>query len=190
MSRSDETSLIGKLLLATPQIGDPRFAQAAIFICAHDEHGAMGLVVNQKMPNVKPDHLFEQLNIEKNETAQVLLPVMQGGPVDMARGFLLHSKDYKQKDTVDVNEEFSVTGTLEALRCIAAGEGPKDKIFMLGYAGWGEGQLEQELSENAWLVIAATPDLIFKTATDQLWLTAVNMLGIDPSHLSGEAGHA
>lgn len=183
-------SLLGKLLLATPQMGDSRFERAVIFICAHDENGAMGLILNQKMPNFGFTNLLEQLGIEANQDQAIKIPVMLGGPVETARGFLLHGTDYKLKDTIAINDNFSVTATLDCLKSVAEGEGPKNSIFMLGYAGWDSGQLEDELKENTWLVADADNTLIFDTQTPQLWEKAVQTLGIEPAFLTIHAGNA
>ena len=159
-------------------------------ICAHDQNGAMGLVLNQKMPDFGFSNLLEQLGIETNKDNAIKVPVMLGGPVETARGFLLHGSDYKLKDTVPINDNFSVTATLDCLKSVAEGEGPKSMIFMLGYAGWGEGQLEEELKENSWLVADADNALIFDTNTPKLWEKAVKTLGIEPSFLTTHAGNA
>ncbi|HEY8191276.1 MAG TPA: YqgE/AlgH family protein, partial [Alphaproteobacteria bacterium] len=118
------------------------------------------------------------------------LPVMSGGPVEAARGFILHSGDFKQPDTVKVSDTIGVTGTVEGLKAVAAGTGPDRMLFMLGYAGWGAGQLDREMQQNAWLVAEADPDLIFARGTDEKWDRAVRQLGVDPAMLSGDAGRA
>ncbi len=190
MGKHSSDLLVGKLLLATPQMGDPRFEKAVIFVCAHDENGAMGLVLNQLMPDFGFTNLLEQLGIETNKEQAIKVPVMLGGPVETARGFLLHGADYKLKDTVAINDNFSVTATLDCLKSVAEGKGPEEMIFMLGYAGWGAGQLEDELKDNAWLVTDAENSLIFDTQTPQLWERAVQTLGIEPTFLTTHAGNA
>jgi putative transcriptional regulator len=180
--------LTGRLLLAMPQMGDPRFHRAVIFMCAHDENGAMGLVLNNVMPGLDLSELLGQLNIDR-QPATPAAPVMNGGPVESARGFVLHSTDFTQPETVRVGPELGVTGTIEALRAIAAGDGPQKMLFMLGYAGWGAGQLDRELQQNAWLVTDADAEIIFGDA-ERKWDRAVRKIGIDPAMLSGDAGHA
>ncbi len=186
-----ENYLAGRLLLAMPQMGDPRFYKAVIFLCAHDENGAMGLVVNHVLPGLDLRQLLQQMKIDLGEkTPGATQPVMSGGPVEAARGFILHSSDFKQPDTVKVCEGIAVTGTVDALKTIAAGAGPDKMLFLLGYAGWGAGQLDQEMQQNAWLVIEPDQDLIFGPGTDEKWDRAVRRLGIDPAMLSGTAGRA
>lgn len=185
--------LSGKLLLAMPGMTDPRFARAVIFLCAHDANGAMGIVINQTMPDVKFGELLSQiktsspLELPKNIPA---VPVMRGGPVEMARGFLLHGGDYKKPDTIKVDEQFGVTGTVDALKDIAAGKGPEKMVFALGYAGWSAGQLDKELQENAWLSIDADAEIVFKTPPKDKWDRAFKKLGVDPGMLSAAAGRA
>ena len=183
--------LTGRLLLAMPQMGDPRFHRAVILMCAHDENGAMGLVVNNVLPGVDLSELLSQLNIDSNASAVPDdAPVMNGGPVETARGFVLHSSDFHQSETVPVSDGISVTGTLDALRAIAAGKGPQRMRFMLGYAGWGAGQLDREIQQNAWLVADPDSTLVFDTPPGEAWDRAVKKMGIDPAMLSGDAGHA
>lgn len=184
-----EEYLSGRLLLAMPQMGDPRFHRAVIFMCAHDENGAMGLVINHLVPGLDMRQLLRQMNIEMNTDAPSL-PVMSGGPVEAGRGFILHSSEFLQKDTVKICDGFSVTGTVEALKAIAAGEGPDDMLFILGYAGWGAGQLDREIQQNAWLVADPDHELIFELATDEKWSRAIHKLGIRPEMLSDVAGRA
>lgn len=191
----DRQWLTGRLLLAMPGMGDPRFHRAVIFMCAHDENGAMGLIVNNLVPGIDLKQLFQQLNIgiaapPKDSGRRTNGPVMHGGPVETARGFILHSPDFTQTDTIRINESFSVTGTIDALKAVAGGKGPERMLFVLGYAGWEAGQLDQEIQDNAWLVADADPDLIFGGIPDQKWDRAVKKIGVDPAMLSGEAGHA
>ena len=183
--------LTGRLLLAMPAMGDPRFHKAVIYLCAHDENGAMGLVINHTLPGVDLGQLLAQLNIKPDEIInQVKQPVMSGGPVETARGFVLHSNDFEQSDTIKIDDDFSVTGTIDALRAIAGGHGPQKMLFILGYAGWGQGQLDEEIQQNAWLVADPDPALIFDADAEGKWTRAVQKLGIDPGMLSGEAGRA
>lgn len=184
--------LAGRLLLAMPQMGDPRFHKAVIFVCAHDENGAMGLIVNHMLSGLELGELLKQMKIGSEAALGKFanIPVMSGGPVESARGFILHSGDFKQPDTVKVSDTISVTGTVEGLKAVAAGTGPDRMLFMLGYAGWGAGQLDQEMQQNAWLVAEADPDLVFASGTDEKWDRAVRRIGVDPAMLSGNAGRA
>ena len=181
------------MLLAMPVMGDNRFAKAVIYLCAHDENGAMGLVINQVVPGLEFGSLLKELNVATDITIPsdiVTMPVINGGPVETARGFLLHSKDFKHDDTVDINERFSLTGTIDALKEVAQGHGPKDMVFTLGYAGWSAGQLDSELQQNSWLTCDASENLIFGTKPQDMWDAAIATLGFDPSLLSADAGHA
>jgi putative transcriptional regulator len=184
--------LAGRLLLAMPQMGDPRFHKAVIFICAHDEKGAMGLVVNHILPGLELGELLKQMKVDPAAISRksASSPVMSGGPVEAARGFILHSSDFFQPDTVKISGDISVTGTVEALKAIATDTGPEKMLFMLGYAGWGAGQLDQEMQQNAWLVADADPGLVFGSGTEEKWDRAVRQLGIDPVMLSVDAGRA
>lgn len=187
------TYLTGRLLLAMPTLADPRFYKAVIFMCAHDENGAMGLVINHSLPGLDMSDLLKQLNIEPDEEIRKktkTTPVMNGGPVETARGFILHSSDFSQSDTIRINENLSVTGTIDALKAIAGGEGPKQMLFILGYAGWSPGQLDTEIQENAWLVADPDPALIFSANYESKWENAIGKLGINPAMLSSAAGHA
>lgn len=190
-TKSSPPSITGKLLLALPSMQDPRFERAVILMCAYDESGAMGLRVNEALPDVGFQKIVEQTGI-KSEIAINLeaVDVFNGGPVDSSRGFLLHSGEYKQKDTIRVSPDYAVSGTLEALKEVVEGNGPGQMIFVLGHAGWTAGQLDQELQDNAWLVVDATPDLVFNTPCDQKWEAALSALGIDPVRLSSQSGHA
>lgn len=183
----------GKLLLSMPNMSDPRFFKSVIFICSHDDQGAMGLVINNPMPGMNFKQLLAQLNIKDNPEHEDMLEkisVMSGGPVETARGFLLHGNDFMKEDTIKIDDNIAVTGTIDAMKDIAAGNGPDNMIFVLGYAGWGEGQLEEEIQQNAWLTTDADNDIIFRAKPEDQWDRAVKRLGIDPSMLSGMAGRA
>ncbi len=185
--------LFGKLLIAMPGLGDPRFYRAVIFLCSHDQSGAMGLVINQVLPGMEFSSLLDQSKIASNikvEMKNISAPVFSGGPVESSRGFLLHSADFRQKDTVTIDKNYGITGTLEALAEVAKGKGPEHLLFLLGYAGWGAGQLENEIQDNAWLVADPDPAIIFESAPDDKWTRAVEKLGVDPGMLSVQAGRA
>ena len=190
---SQEGYFSGKLLIAMPSMTDPRFHRAVIFMCAHDEEGAMGLVLNKPLPNVDFSDLLAQLDIKAangTEKDGQDIPVLSGGPVENARGFILHGNDFTEPDTVKVGDDFGVTGTIEAIRKITNGNAPENMLFALGYAGWSAGQLDQELQANAWLTLDADESIMFHSKADEKWDLAIAKLGIDPGLLSAEGGHA
>lgn len=183
--------LTGKLLIAMPGMEDPRFAGSVIFLCVHSPDQSMGLIVNKPMNEVTFVELMEQLDIAKRGTPPNV-PVCFGGPVEMRRGFVLHSPDYapRGEEALRVDHRFAMTGTLDILEDIAAGRGPMRSLLALGYAGWGEGQLEAEIARNDWLTADATPELVFDHKMARKWDAGVQSLGINPLMLSSEAGHA
>lgn len=193
IEKSNSNQLTGRLLLAMPSMSDPRFERAVILMCAHDENGAMGLVINNAMKDIQFSHVLESIDLKSDIVVDIKaadITVMNGGPVDESRGFMLHSNDFIQDETIKINDEFLLTGTLDALEAVAKGEGPDDMMFILGYAGWQAGQLEQEIQQNAWLVSEPDPNLLFKTQPEQKWQLAVQKLGFDPAMLSTEMGRA
>lgn len=179
----------GQLLLAMPGMADSRFDRSVIYLCSHDESGAMGLVINHEFRSLDFEQLLEQLDIEADDTPPDVI-VHGGGPVEPGRGFVLHTADYVQESTLIVSETIALTATVDILSAIAAGRGPKDHVIALGYAGWGAGQLEQEIQNNAWLTAEGDEEIVFHTELEQKWPRAMAMLGIDASMLSAEAGHA
>lgn len=184
----------GKILLAMPTMNDQRFHKAVIFICNHDHKGAMGLVINNPLHDMSMEALLKQLKFTPEANAPLHLPVMAGGPVDTQRGFLLHpllqTGRFNTADTIIVNR-YGISSTLDALREVAAGTGPDQLIFALGYAGWSAGQLEQEIQDNAWLVMDADDDLLFQTQAQDMWSSAMIRMGIKtPAFLSYTSGSA
>lgn len=185
-----EIDLNGKLLIAMPEMADPRFTHAVIFLCAHSEEGAMGLIVNKPTNDVRLSDLLDQLDIARDAEARDL-PVHFGGPVEHGRGFVLHGYGYHSAiSTLDVNDDFAMTATLDILEDLAQGRGPGHALIALGYAGWGPGQLESEIAQNAWLICDADPELVFATPDRMKWEAALGKLGINPLTLSGAAGRA
>ena len=172
-----------------PQMQDPRFERAVIFLCAHNEEGAMGLVVNKLIDSLSLAELLKQLEIDASRDTGTE-PVYFGGPVECGRGFVLHSPDYVEDGTMLVGEGFALTATLDILRAIAQQEGPRQNLLALGYAGWGPGQLDAEMQANGWLHVDADESIVFGHRLDDKWLRALKKLGISPDFLSGEAGHA
>jgi len=177
--------LDGQLLIAMPDMADPRFHRTLIYLCAHSEEGAMGLIVNKPADSLKLKDLFGRLDIPiRSEIG--LEPVRFGGPVETGRGFVLHSADYHADDaTLKVDGDISMTATLDILHAMADARGPKRAIVALGYSGWAPGQLEAELQRNGWLNCAADEELLFGDANDVKWDRALGKLGVDPSFLSG-----
>lgn len=183
------TSLAGQMLVAMPQMPDPRFSKSVILICAHNPDGAMGLVVNKLFDGIGFLDLLHQLEIDVATPARSLR-VHFGGPVESGRGFVLHSGDYQRNGSVVVGEDIVMTATVDILRAVAEGQGPEQAILALGYAGWGPGQLDQEMQENGWLHVPADPAILFDDDQDGKWERALARLGVSLSMLSTEIGHA
>lgn len=186
--------LDGQLLIAMPTMGDKRFHRSVIYLCTHSAEGAMGIILNQRAKNISFEDLLGQLKIRKDEAivAEFLqLPVHVGGPVSTERGFVLHSNDYKSNDaTMTISNGICLTATVDILRAMATGRGPKHSILALGYSGWAAGQLETEIQANGWLHCASDSELIFDADLELKYERAISKLGIDLSHLVSEAGHA
>jgi putative transcriptional regulator len=189
--------LDGQFLIAMPCMSDRRFARAVIYMCAHSTQGAMGLIVNQRASHISFPELLELSIGASPKGREVVRPdlidmdVQVGGPVDTGLGFVLHSSDYfAAESTLPINEDVSLTATVEILRAIASGTGPHRAILALGYAGWRPGQLEDEIQANGWLHCPADLDLLFDRDLDQKYQRALSKIGINPSHLVNEAGHA
>ena len=185
-----ESFLEGKLLIALPGMADERFAQTVIYMCAHSAKGAMGIVINKPIPGLSFAEVLKQLQIDTKPLIGEF-PILYGGPVETGRGFVLHSGDYEGSDsTLPVSEDISLTATLDILRALAEGRGPKQALFALGYAGWAPGQVETEFQRNGWLHCKADPSLVFGVDPDAKWRTALQRLGIGPSGLVADAGRA
>lgn len=184
-----------QFLIAMPGMKDDRFARTVIYICAHSEEGAMGIIINQAQQMDFSD-LLVQIGVIEEEDA-IRLPeqardllVRHGGPVDRSRGFVLHSDDVMVESTTPVGNDVCLTATVDILRAISAGRGPRRALMALGYAGWGAGQLESEIIENGWLTCPANLDLLFDADIDQKYDRILHSIGIDIAHLSQLAGHA
>jgi putative transcriptional regulator len=186
------TFLSGKLLLAMPGMADPRFERAVIALCVHDENGAIGVGIGHKRAGIGFRGLLKQLDIDPGETPE--RAVHHGGPVEPGRGFVLHSTDWGGQDTLHVagpdGTIFAMTGTIDVLRAIAEGRGPEQWIVALGYAGWGEGQLDEELTRHGWFTAQTDTKILFDTPTDERWAAAFKAEGIDPRLLASETGAA
>ena len=186
---SESGYLTGQLLIAMPNMRDPRFEKTVIYMCVHNAEGAVGLVVNRQIDSITFPDLLRQLNIESSDTPPDL-PIHFGGPVETGRGFVLHSTDYGQAGTIMVGDLIGLTATVDILKDMAAHRGPRNSLLALGYAGWGPGQLDGEIQQNAWLNVPADEGLIFDSEIDTKWSRAIAKIGIDLSLLSGDAGHA
>ena len=186
-----EGYLTGQLLIAMPSMRDPRFTRTVIYMCVHNDQGAMGLVINRLVGSIKFADLLEELDLKSEPVAADRFPTIHfGGPVETGRGFVLHSDDYLGGDTMPLEDGLAMTATIDVLRDIALGSGPDKAILALGYAGWGPGQLDGELQENSWLSVESDPDLLFGRDLDDKWEKALAKLGISASLLSTDAGHA
>jgi putative transcriptional regulator len=188
-TETDTGYLTGQLLVAMPSMRDPRFTRSVIYMCAHNADGAMGLVVNRLVGSITFPDLLEQLGIESSLSSGAIR-VHFGGPVEAERGFVLHSTDYVQSGTMVVDQDVALTGTIDILRDMAGGQGPRKSLLALGYAGWGPGQLDAEIQANGWLSVPADESLVFDDGLDNKWERAIGKIGVDFSKLSGEAGHA
>jgi putative transcriptional regulator len=191
------TSLEGQLLIAMPSMTDKRFARSVIYVCAHTPKGAMGIIINQRAEHISFPELLEQLKIlddgdDPSVPAELRdINVHVGGPVETGRGFVLHSADYSADDsTMVIDETVSLTATIDILKAMADGSGPEHAILALGYAGWRAGQLETEIQANGWLHCPSDIDLLFHGDLDDKYTRAMLKIGIDPSHLVCDAGHA
>ena len=181
--------LAGQMLIAMPQMRDARFSRSVVYLCAHTKEGAMGLVINRMFNGLSFPDLLEQLTIEPTPLCDPI-KIHFGGPVEAGRGFVLHSTDYVQETTLVVNDDVGLTATIDVLKAIANGEGPARSLLALGYAGWGAGQLDNEIRDNAWLSVEPDDELLFGADIETKWERAIAKIGVDFSMLSGEAGHA
>ena len=188
-AEDDAGYLTGHLLIAMPSMRDPRFQRTVIYLCAHNAEGAMGLVVNRLIGSITFPDLLEQLDIEHGDLGDEI-HVHFGGPVESGRGFVLHSTDYEKEGTLQVSDSVGLTATVDILRDMAVGSGPRRSMLALGYAGWGPGQLDSEIQANGWLHAEADEALIFDPDLDGKWEGAIAKLGFDMTMLSGDAGHA
>ena len=181
--------LTGQLLIAMPSMLDPRFEKTVIYMCIHNIDGAMGLVINRRLDEISFQELLRSLNIQC-ETPDPGIPVQYGGPVESGRGFVLHTGEYEQTGTIAVDDGVGLTATTEILAAIAEGSGPVKSLLALGYAGWGPGQLDGEIQQNAWLHVHADETILFDTALDGKWEHAIEKIGINVALLSDDFGHA
>ena len=189
--------LAGQLLLATPSLHDPSFADTVVLVCHHDSEGGMGLIINRPQQITIPD-VLEDLGIETEgkspsnvEEKEGIQHVFEGGPVDSFRGFVLHDSWHVYESTMQISEELNLTSSRDVLEELARGEGPEHYMLILGYAGWGAGQLEQELTDNDWLIAPASHHIVFQEPPEQRWAFGARCMGIDHrEQLSDQIGHA
>lgn len=179
----------GQCLIAMPGMQDERFDRSVVYVCAHTQDGAMGLTINRPIKDLSFSALLSQLHIDQPQNF-ASPPILAGGPVDVIRGFVLHSPEYNSAATLAMSSLTSLTVTTDIIRDISKGSGPKNYLITLGYVGWAAGQLENEIKENAWLPVDASTDLLFMLSPDKKWGYAMNKLGIDPIRLSTEQGKA
>jgi putative transcriptional regulator len=196
-SSSPAASLVGRFLVAAPSMPDERFQRSVVFICKHDDDGALGIIVNNKVDDLPLGQVYKQLGIEAPKTAN-LQPVLFGGPVETSRGLVLHSADYKRTETLLIDGGLALTASLEILKDMATGSGPKQAWLALGHSGWSRGQLDIEMQDNAWLVVEGDAALVFDPHLEAKWQRALDKLGgktalgtrFDPASYSHQVGRA
>lgn len=181
--------LTAQMLIAMPTMADPRFQRTVIYLCAHSAEGAMGLVVNRLFDSISFPELLEQVGVETTGRERSIR-VHEGGPVESGRGFVLHSADFVREGTMVVDDNVALTASVDILKAIAVGEGPRHSLLALGYSGWGPGQLENEFQSNGWLNGPADETLLFDDDLDSKWERAISKIGVDLNMLSGDVGHA
>lgn len=186
---ADFQSLRNRCLIAMPNMMDPNFAKVVIFVCEHTEEGALGIIINQPI-NITFDEVLDHMKLKAEDDKVNHLPVLFGGPVQQERGFIIHSPIGAWRASLTVNDDIAVTASRDILEAVALGHGPDKLLTCLGYAGWGAGQLEEEISQNMWLDVPANTTIIFDTPFEKRWEEAAKSIGIDTRFFSGEAGHA
>ncbi len=183
------SNLSNQFLIAMPSLRDPNFSQTVTYICAHNEDGAMGLVINRPA-NCELGEILTQMEMSPDDRAIAKLPVYQGGPVHTDRGFVLHEPDSRWDSSIRVSDALGITTSRDILHAISENTGPENFLIALGYAGWTAGQLEEEIKENTWLNVSADPEIIFNTPCELRWTSATALLGIEHHQLSTGCGHA
>lgn len=185
----DSICLANQFLIAMPSLADPNFFQSVTYICEHNEHGAMGIVINHPV-DLTLGEVVDYLGIQNPHDQRMEQPVFRGGPVETERGFVLHHPIGKWESTLSVTKRIGLSTSNDIVEALAKGDGPENCLVALGYAGWGAGQLEKELADNSWINCAADENILFNTDSEKRWHAAVNLIGIDLNHLSGDVGHA
>jgi len=180
------SELNGQILLATPTLADPRFADGVVLLCHHDEDGSMGLLIN------RPQHITVGAVLDDMKLSKTAMdaPTFEGGPVEPFRGFVLHDGWHIYDSTLCVTPEIHLTTSRDVLEELAKGDGPEHFMLMLGYAGWDAGQLEDEISRNDWLVVPSSSNIVFHTPIEQRWVVGAQAMGVDRAQLSDQVGHA
>ncbi len=181
--------LTNQFLIAMPAMDDPNFAQSVTLVCEHNDQGALGIVINKALP-MNLAEVFDQLGLDSEQSRVARQPVLRGGPVQTDRGFVLHTPQGHWESSLPFSERVHLTTSRDILDALARGAGPENAVIALGYAGWGAGQLEDEMAQNAWLTVPADARLLFDTPLDERWQAACRLLGVDLLHLSSDAGHA
>ena len=189
MHSSQPTSLAGHFLIAMPNLADSAFSRSVAFLCQHDEDGAVGLLVN-RLSEYRLGEVLAQMKLDCTDADLADMPILVGGPVQQERGFVLHREHGHWESSYRINDQWSVTTSRDILVAMATGEGPRQALMALGYAGWDAGQLEQELKDNSWLTVEASERVVFDTPLEERWSAAAGLMGIDPLQLTGYAGHA
>ena len=190
-SKMENLFLAGKLIIAMPTMSDPRFKRSVVCICAHNEDGAIGIIINKIIESLSFSKIIKQLKLKKNMTKNDYKNhIYFRGPVETERGFILHSADYSSENSTSINSEISMTASTEILQALIDGNGPNKSIVALGYAGWGPGQLDTEIQSNAWLSVESDLELVFSAKTAEKWDMALEKIGVNPALLSTEAGRA
>ena len=181
--------LTGKIIISTPSLEDERFFKTVIYMCAHSSEGSMGIIINKKIDyDLYPD-LLEQLGIDKPINNKKLF-IRYGGPVESSRGFVLHSDEIIRKESININNGIALTSTAEFFDDLSLGKGPKNSILALGYAGWGPGQLEDEIIQNSWMTLTVDSNFLFDEEVSKKWTDAYKIMGIDSHKLSSQYGRA
>ncbi len=175
-SSSPAATLVGRFLVAAPSMPDERFQKSVVFICKHDDDGALGIIVNNKVDDLPLGQVYKQLGIEVPKRVADG-PVLFGGPVETSRGLVLHTADYKRDETLLIDGGLALTASLEILKDMAGGTGPKNAWLALGHSGWAPGQLDREMQDNAWLVVDGDPELVFDADLAAKWQRALDRLG-------------
>lgn len=185
---SGATYLSNQFLIAMPNLTDPGFFHTVTYLCQHNEEGALGIVINRQI-DMRLGDIFKQMRIQVTYPSAADSPVFYGGPVQQERGFVIHTPCGRWDSSIAISDEIALTTSRDILEAIAVGEGPTYYLVALGYAGWGEGQLEREIIDNAWLNTPCGNDILFKTPVSQRWQAAANQIGIDINQLTAPAGH-
>jgi putative transcriptional regulator len=186
---NSSNQLTGHLLIAMPRMMDPNFHQTVTYICEHSDQGTLGIIINRPL-DLDLGEMLQQLSLVPDDLALSNQPILQGGPVELERGFVIHESPKEWESTLQIQDSIYVTTSQDILSALAAGKGPQRSLVALGYAGWGAGQLEAEIVENSWLNVPATNSIIFETPFQSRWEQAASLLGVDLATITPDAGHA